>query len=68
MSEKILRIQEVSDRVGLSVSTVKRLVRDGIMPLPVQLSERALGWHESSIDAWVKDRPVANNQQRGATR
>lgn len=59
MSETIIRVHEVSERTGLSISTIKRLVRAGIMPAPVQLSERALGWRESVINDWIIERPTA---------
>jgi prophage regulatory protein len=63
VADKIIRIHEVSERTGLSASTVRRLVRNGIMPAPVQLAERAIGWRASSIDQWIADRP---NTSQGA--
>lgn len=59
MAEKIIRVQEVAERVGLSISTIQRLVRNGSMPAPVQLAERAVGWRASDIDQWISDRPTA---------
>lgn len=63
MSETIMRVHEVSERTGLSISTIKRLVRAGMMPAPVQLSERAQGWHESAINDWIIERPAAAIQR-----
>ena len=56
---KVLRENEVASRVGLSRSTRWRMVRDGLFPAPIELSERARGWLESDIDAWIASRKPA---------
>lgn len=61
MAEQVIRVHQVSERTGLSVSTLKRLARAGILPAPIQLSERAIGWRSSDIDTWIADRPAAMN-------
>lgn len=56
--ERILRIKVVLQRTGLSRSTLYRKVREGSFPKQVALAPRCAGWHESAVDAWVKN-PLA---------
>jgi prophage regulatory protein len=60
---KILRKPAVVERVGLSGTTIWRLVRDKRFPAPVQLSANAVGWREADIEAWVASR--TESSQRG---
>jgi prophage regulatory protein len=53
---KILRKPTVVERVGLSGTTIWRLVRDKKFPAPVELSSNAVGWRESDVEAWLGSR------------
>jgi prophage regulatory protein len=55
---RLLRIDDVGDRLGLSRSHVWRMVKDGRFPKPRRLSSRAVAWLESDVSAWIGDRPV----------
>lgn len=61
MSEYVLRLPEVKKRTGLSRSTIYAAVRLGTFPVPISLGERAVGWLESSISAWIDDRVKVTN-------
>lgn len=60
MSEKIystltiLRRKQVEARTGLSRSTIYAFISEGIFPKPINLGNRAVGWIEVEIDAWLK--------------
>lgn len=56
MSEQILKLLEVKNTVGLSGSSIYRLVHLGTFPPPIKLSERSSGWLQSEINQWLKDR------------
>ena len=45
---------------GLSRSTVYRRLAEGAFPNPVQLGARAVGWVESEVDEWIRQRIVAS--------
>jgi prophage regulatory protein len=61
MSQKILRISEVSKRIGLGKTWIYARIKEDKFPLPVQLGAQAVGWRESDIDQWIADRePVAS--------
>lgn len=53
MSHTILRLPGVKNRTGLSRSTIYLKISEGKFPLPISLGERAVGWLESDIDAWL---------------
>jgi len=53
--DRILRINAVLDRTGLSRSTMYRKMQDGTFPKNVQISTRCAGWRESAINAWLRN-------------
>ncbi len=50
----ILRRKQVEARTGLSRSTIYAFIAEGIFPKPINLGNRAVGWVEAEIDAWLK--------------
>ncbi len=52
--ERILRLNTVLDRTGLSRATLYRKINDGTFPKQIKLSTRCAGWRESSINAWLR--------------
>jgi len=53
--DRILRLKTVLDRTGLSRSTLYRKMDNGTFPRSFKLSERCAGWHESTINAWLRN-------------
>lgn len=51
---KILRLQHVQQRTGLSRPTIRLWAKDGRFPPPISLGVRARGWIESEVDAWIQ--------------
>ena len=60
-SERIIRLRDVIGKTGLSKSSVYRLAADpnSDFPAAVRLSQAAVGWKESEVDAWIQSRRVA---------
>jgi len=50
---RILRIQEVSNKTGLSSSSIYKQIRLGEFPQSVKITKRASGWDDEAVDAWV---------------
>jgi prophage regulatory protein len=65
-SATILRLPQVKGRTGLSRSSIYAGAKAGTFPTPIKLSERAVGWTATSIDAWVQARVHATGQQVAA--
>jgi len=57
----IIKIKDLPKKVGLSRSSIYRLVRLGQFPTPIKLSERSSGWFESEIDQWLADKATNRN-------
>jgi prophage regulatory protein len=53
MSDKILRLPDTMSKIGLSKPSIYRLMKLGQFPQPIALGERARGWVESELDAWI---------------
>ena len=53
---RLLRMSQVQTRTGLSRSTIRRWVAQGLFPQPIKLGENVVGWIEAEIDAWIRER------------
>ena len=53
---RFLRLPEVLERTGLSRSTIYVRLEQGRFPRPVSLGGRAVGWIESEVDEWIRQR------------
>ena len=56
--ENILRMSDVVRRTGISKSQVHNMMNDGRFPksFPLVPGGRAVGWYESVIDEWIRER------------
>lgn len=61
--QRILRLPEVMDRVGLGRSMIYAYVSRGTFPAPIKLGPRAVGWVETEIDAWIEVRITERDQK-----
>ena len=57
---RVLRLPRVQARTGLARSTIYVRVADGSFPQPIRLGARAVGWIESEVDAWIRERIAAS--------
>ncbi len=57
---RLLRVKQVSERIGLSKSRIYGLVTEGLFPAPVRLnpsvSRSATAWLDAEIDEWIAAR------------
>ena len=64
MSDKpnrVLRLREVEQRIGLKRSTIYEMVQAGMLPKPRNLGRRAIGWLETDIEDWIHSRPQVDH-------
>ena len=54
-NDRILRINTVLARTGLSRSTMYRKIDQGTFPKQVKISDRCAGWYESEVEAWLRN-------------
>lgn len=57
---RFLRLPEVLARTGLSRSTIYVRLDLGRFPRPVSLGGRAVGWIESEVEEWIRQRIAAS--------
>jgi len=57
--DRIVREAETLQRTGLSRTTRWRLAKAGKFPKPVSITDSAIGWRESEIEAWIAARQAA---------
>jgi prophage regulatory protein len=55
---RLLRLPEVIEITGLGRDTIYRYIREGRFPRQRRISQRASGWREDEIRAWVDSRPA----------
>lgn len=52
-TEYILRLPDVKKRTGLSKTVIYDLINKGQFPKQLKLGQRAVGWKNSAIQAWI---------------
>ena len=63
MSNLFLTRREVESVVGLSKTSVYRLMRLGKFPAPIRVGQRAVRWNADEIAAWLSDRPRSHGDR-----
>ena len=51
-----LIIKEVSELIGLSVSTINRLIKKGVFPNKIIFSRRRMVFVKKEIDEWIEEK------------
>ncbi len=51
---RVIRIQDVCDKIALSRTSLWRLCKTTDFPRPIQLGGRVAGFLEHEIDAWLE--------------
>jgi prophage regulatory protein len=52
MSERLIRLPDVSARVGMARTAIYKRIKEGAFPSPVKTG-RMSSWVESEIEAWI---------------
>ncbi|HJW23924.1 MAG TPA: AlpA family phage regulatory protein [Rhodocyclaceae bacterium] len=54
--DKILRLPDVEQMVGLKKSAIYKLITAGAFPGRIKLGKHASGWRELEVQAWIRAR------------
>ncbi len=57
----VLRKRDLCKLLGISPATLDRQRVRGEFPAPIMLSDQAVGWPLSTVQAWIDSRPVAHH-------
>ena len=63
MNTEIIRLPEVLKRTGVSRATWLLGCKAGRYPRPIKLTERAVGWLSSEIEAFLAERIAARDAE-----
>lgn len=68
LEKSILRIRDITQKYGISRSTVYREIKRGRFPIPVKVTDKISGWRAEDMEAWsqgLKHRKSPSPQGRG---
>ena len=51
--QQLLTARQVSTKVSLSISQIRRLIGDDKFPKPIKISAGRNGWLEQDLDEWI---------------
>ena len=57
-STLLLLLNNVIAAIGMKRSWIYQKTKDGDFPKPIKLSDRAIAWYASDLEAWIKFRAV----------
>jgi prophage regulatory protein len=57
--DRMIRMKEVVKKIGLCRATIYAMISRGEFPRPIRIGERATGWSESELEAWLARRAAA---------
>jgi prophage regulatory protein len=56
MTERLLRLREVQQRIPYSRSSIYLKISLGEFPRPVKMGKRAVAWREADVEKWMAER------------
>ncbi len=60
---RILRLENVKTRTGLSRSSIYALIKEHRFPENISLGARSVGWLEREIEDWIESRVQASRNR-----
>ena len=66
MNNRLLRLPEVSNLVGLKRSALYALIKGNAFPRPVPLGDRCVAFVESEVRDWINHRIAQRDQKMAA--
>jgi prophage regulatory protein len=57
--DRLLRLPDVLFLTGLGKSSIYACIKEGTFPGAVNLTDRAVAWRESEVNAWISTRTAA---------
>ena len=55
MTPQILRRKQLETHIGLSRSSIYKMMADGRFPRPIKLGRRSVGWRTAEIERWLDE-------------
>jgi prophage regulatory protein len=64
--DQVMRMKDVVKKIGLCRATIYAMISRGEFPRPIRIGERATGWRESELEAWLANRTSARERSASA--
>jgi len=58
LMKKIIGKKMMYEKLGISSTTLWRMIQRGEFPAPIQISPRRVGWLEEDVDQWIEKRKL----------
>ncbi|MES0020217.1 AlpA family phage regulatory protein [Mesorhizobium sp. M0036] len=59
MSQRLLSMKQVLERIPLSKTEIYRRIRAGTFPIPIRLGPARIAFSADEIDAWILSRSAS---------
>lgn len=53
--DRLLKVSELAEFLGVYPSTIYRWLRRGMLPQPFEIGEKAVRWRQSEIEKWLEE-------------
>jgi len=50
---RLIRLQEVKQKTGLSSASIYKQIRIGAFPKGIKITQRATAWTSQDVEAWI---------------
>ena len=58
-TRRLLRVSTLSEQLGISRTTLWRMVKDGTFPAPRRITAGVKGWLPKDVDEWLERQEAA---------
>ena len=63
MVPQIFRRRQLEERLGLTRSSIYKMMDDGEFPRPMKIGRRAVGWRADEIAQWLEQQQEASSDE-----
>jgi prophage regulatory protein len=64
MSNKVYRLKELKEILGVGKSTIYCWIKEGKFPKPIHLGPRCVGWLSSDIEKWLEEKRLETSEYK----
>ena len=63
---KMLKAKQIAEEFGITEVTLRRWVRAGKFPAPLNIGENTVRWRESTVSKWLDDQVGSTDPESAA--
>lgn len=62
---ELLTRHQVEKLIGIKRSTIYKLMREGVFPEPLKISDGTVRWPKAELETWLNSLPRARGERAG---